>query len=390
MADGGGTLATSPVRALAFSRAFYAFYYAAGACLMPFLPIYFSDLGFSGGQIGVLRAIAPLMTLVSGPLWSGLADATRRHKAFWLTAIAGTWVAVLALSRASAYGGLIAIVVVQAFFAAPVIPLIDSAVLALLGTKKERYGSLRLWGAVGWGISGFLIGQIIGRYGLAGAFSGYLLFFGCAGLAASGIPAAYQDVRRDFWRDLRALFADGAWTTFLATILIGGLFMAVEVNYLMLYMDSLGARPALMGVMLAVATVSELPVWALAPRWLERWGPRGVLSLAFGAGAVQALAYAWLPALWLAVPVQLLHGLAFSAMWTAGVTYAAEVAPEGTQATAQGVFGGVQMGLCAMVGAFAGGVLLDRIGGARTFLIAALPPLFALLLVRLVLPPPDH
>jgi PPP family 3-phenylpropionic acid transporter len=373
---------------LILSRAFYTFYYAAGACLMPFLPIYFSDLGFSGGQIGVLRAIAPLMTLVSGPLWSGLADVTRRHKAFWLVAIAGSWGAVLALSRASSYRVLIAIVVVQAFFAAPIVPLIDSAVLALLGSRKERYGSLRLWGAVGWGIGGLLVGQLIDRYGLHWAFIGYLLLFGVTGLTAFGIPAAYAEVERDFWRDLRALFADGAWTTFLATILIGGLYLAVEVNYLMLYMDRRGASPALMGVMLAVATVSELPVWALAPRWLKRWGPRGVLSLAFLTGAVQALAYAWLPALWLALPVQLLHGLAFSAMWTAGVTYAAEVAPEGTQATAQGVFGGVQMGLCAMTGAFAGGVLFDRVGGARTFLIAAVPPLLALLLVRLVLPQP--
>ena len=86
---------------------------------------------------------------------------------------------------------------------------------------------------------------------------------------------------------------------------------------------------------------------------------------------------------WLALPVQLLHGPAFSALWLAGVAYAAESAPEGAQATAQGLFSGVHMGLSSALGAFAGGWLLERSGGVAMFRWGTATTLVALILLGL-------
>ena len=136
-----------------------------------------------------------------------------------------------------------------------------------------------------------------------------------------------------------------------------------------------------MGLSLAVTTVSELPVWFLAPKLLGRLGARRLLAVALFAGIVQAIAYAGLPNAWLALPVQLLHGLAFSAMWTAGVAYAADAAPPGTAATAQGLYNAVQMGLSAAMGGYLGGMLFESIGGAMTFRLTAGASALALVLV---------
>jgi MFS transporter, PPP family, 3-phenylpropionic acid transporter len=368
-------------RALGFARAFYAFYYGAGACLMPFLAIYYSQLGFSGQQIGVLRGIAPLITLVAAPLWGALADATRRHKLVWLMAILGTWGAVLALSSTASYALLIAIVIGHALFGAPIVPLADSAVISLLGERRDRYGTQRFWGAIGWGISGLLIGIVIERYGLRWSFIGSLIMMACAGLMAAGIPVVDVALKRSYGKDLRSLLFNKSWLVFLLAMLIGGLYMAVEMSYLMLYMQSLGAGEALMGIALVLSTLGELPVWALAPFLLRRLGPRGLLSVALGAGAIQGLAFSLAPSAGYVLPAQLLHGLAFSAAWTAGVAYAATMAPPGTQATAQGLFGGVLMGLSASIGAMLGGRLFDAVGGAMMFRLAALTPLVALVLL---------
>ncbi len=54
-------------------------------------------------------------------------------------------------------------------------------------------------------------------------------------------------------------------------------------------------------------------------------------------------------------------------MWAAGVAYAAGNAPDGTQATAQGLFGGVAMGLKAVLGTVIGGILYDQTGASSTF-----------------------
>ena len=97
------------------------------------------------------------------------------------------------------------------------------------------------------------------------------------------------------------------------------------MSFLFLYMNSLGASKALMGLSLAVATISELPVWFYSNRMIERSGTRTVLVISLLACAVQGFAYSLMVnPLW-ALPIQLLHGLAFSASWAAGVAYSGKI-----------------------------------------------------------------
>jgi len=382
--------------ALGFAKAFYTFYFAAGAFFSPFLVLYFSELGLDGRRIGVLRGIAPLVVVVAAPLWSALADATRRHKLVRMGAIVGSWLAVLILSVTSMYGSLVAVVAGYAIFSAPVIPLVDNAVIALLGEEKSRYGQQRLWGAIGWGVAGLAAGVLIERYGLVVAFMGYLVLMACTGLMALAIPSADRGLsgagrilgqstklppgQSTFGSDVRRLFLDRRWVLFLLVVLIGGLFHSTEMSYLMLYMDALGGSKTLMGIALMVGTISEVPVWALSPYFLKRWGSRGLLAIALAAGAIQSLAYSLLYSAWGALPLQLFHGFSFSAMWAACVSYVAEVAPEGTEATALGTLGAT-LGLSSAIGAYGGGLLYELQGGALVFRVTVLTSLIALILL---------
>ncbi|MBK6433511.1 MFS transporter [Candidatus Amarolinea dominans] len=104
---------------------------------MPFLALYYAQNGMSASQIGLLSGLLPLVTLVSAPLWGGLADATQRHRPVLLLAMAGSIVAVAALSQTSGLRWLIPLVILNAFFLAPVIPLVDNTVLTMLGDRRS-------------------------------------------------------------------------------------------------------------------------------------------------------------------------------------------------------------------------------------------------------------
>ena len=60
--------------------AFNFLYFAGFASLAPFAILYYQELGFSGTQISLIAGLGPLVTLVFAPLWTNIADATRRHK----------------------------------------------------------------------------------------------------------------------------------------------------------------------------------------------------------------------------------------------------------------------------------------------------------------------
>jgi MFS transporter, PPP family, 3-phenylpropionic acid transporter len=359
-------------------KAAYFFYYAATAALLPFIALYYAQAGLSAAQIGLLSGILPLVTLVSAPLWGAFADATRRHHALLLFAIAGTMAAVLALSRAASLQALVPIVIVNAFFMAPIIPLVDSTVLTMLGERRSLYGRQRLWGAIGWGITAPLAGSMMDRAGMTGAFGSYVfMMFGCF-LVAIGLPVGRSHISASFRRGVRGLLGNWQWLVFLASFLVGGIVLSIEMSFLFLYMNSLGASKALMGLSLAVATVSELPVWFYSNRMLERFGTRKVLVISLLACAAQGFAFSLMVnPLWV-LPIQLLHGLAFSASWAAGVAYSGKIAPPGMGATAQGVFSGVAFGLRSALGAFIGGLLYQSVGPAAAFRLGGVAALVGL------------
>jgi MFS family permease len=70
--------------------------------------------------------------------------------------------------------------------------------------------------------------------------------------------------------------------------------------------------------------------------------------------------------------VQVFGGTIFPALWLAGVTYADEHAPAGLKSTAQGLFGAMTFGFGSAVAGFAGGPLLESVGGRGMFLVFGL------------------
>ncbi len=357
----------SPKPSMVIPKLFYFCNFAAMAAIMPFLALYYKQVGLTGREIGLLASISPLVALLAAPLWGGLADATQQHRRLLLFAISGFLVAVLALSFASTLLWLLPAVIAYAFFSAPIIPLVDNSVLEMLGANKQEYGKQRLWGSIGWGIGAVVMGAVTERYGLGWAFYGCLLIMSLNLFGATRLRVSHAKIGGNFWGNLRFFVTSGPWLVFLLTIFINGLGMSFTNNFLFLYINSLHASKTLMGLTLFVASLSELPAFFFAGQLLHRWGSRGLLIAALLAQVVRMLAYAVMPAPWLVLVINLLHGLTFSAMWVAAVNYANQQAPAGLGATAQGVLSGMSMGLAGVVGALIGGFLYDSVGPAAMF-----------------------
>jgi MFS transporter, PPP family, 3-phenylpropionic acid transporter len=362
-------------------KAFYFCYYAAWACLVPFLALYYQSLGFSGSQIGFLASISPLVVLFAAPFWAGAADASSRHKLILLLCIAGAAVGVMFIPRAPSFAVLIPVVVMYAFYSAPIIPLVDHSVMSLLTGRQDQYGRQRLWGAVGWGVSAPAAGWLVGQFGLLLAFPSYLFFAVLSWLTALRLAVAAPQRSTPYKQSLGKLLSNPRWILFLMVVFTGASGLAVVSNFLFLYLAELGTPTVLMGLSLTIATISELPVLFYSGGMLRRWGPRGVLILSLAALIVRTFGYSISSQPWQALLFQLLHGLSFSAMWVAGVSFAAVIAPPGLGATAQGVFSSTVMGLGAMTGALAGGLLYDQFGGAGMFRITSIAVLACLLLL---------
>lgn len=361
-------------------KTFYFFYYAAGASLFPFLVLYYRELGLSGKEIGLLTAIKPFTSLFSASLWGGIADATQRHRQLLLLAIIGVIGAALTLSVTTTLTTLIPIVATFAFFMAPIVPLVDNSVLDALGEQRNRYGRIRLWGALGWGITALILGQLTETFGLSYSFYGYALLMGVCFLIATKLPILHVHIGQTFKHGLTQLLSNKQWMLFLITLLISGIGLSTAHSFLFLYMKDLGASQSLMGASLAVATLSELVIFFYSGRLLDRWGTRKVLIATLIAHIIRLVGYSLVRTPELVLLIQLLHGPTFSLIWVSGVSYANQIAPKGMGATAQGLLSATYFGMGATGGGLIGGYLYEQIGPFQMYFYAGIWVSIALIL----------
>jgi len=350
-----------------FSSAYYFLFYGAFSILLPFLAIFYKAQGLTGGQIGLLASLAPIISFFGAPLWTGAADASHRHKLATMLSILGVVGICVIIPGIASFGGLLLMISLYAFFGAPTASLVDSAVLTLLGDRKDRFGRVRLWGTIGYGMIAPFAGNLIGRLGLKWAFWGYAILMLGGFLIITQIPFRQSRSNGSFWGGMRVLLANRPWMLFLVMVFIAGIGNATINNYLFVYMQSLGASTTLMGFALTVSTISEIPAMFFSDRLLRRFGARGMLIIAMTTIGLRLICYSLTTQPWVVLVIQLCHGLTFAAAYTAGVHYADQVASPGMKATTQGMFNGTLMGFGAAAGGFLGGILLDSFSPGRMY-----------------------
>jgi len=359
-------------------RSIYFFYYAALATMAPYLALYYQSLGLSGTQIGVLTALPPAVGWIAGPAWGALADLTHQNKRILFLASAVTIGTVLMLSRANVFAILAIIIILNAFFMAPIIPLVDNSVVELLGGQSQEYGKQRVWGTYGWGIASLIGGWVIQKLGLPVMFYSFSLLFSFNMLAAIRFPVSQAPIAIKYGRSALKLLSNRRWLLFLGVVMILGAGMAMIGNYFAIYFASLGASTTWVGAAYAVATISEVPALFFSDRLIRRFGLLGLLVIGGTVFGVRAICFSFAVVPWQALALQLLHGLTYALVLVAGVEYASQLAPPGLGATAQGLFYGIFNGLGYALGALLGGILLDTSGIQGMYRIAGISALIAI------------
>jgi MFS transporter, PPP family, 3-phenylpropionic acid transporter len=366
------------------ARALYFTYYAAMAAVLPYLALYYESAGLTGSQIGVLTGLMPLMMMIGAPLWAEFADATGRYRGVLWISLGSSVLLALGLSLAGSFLPLAVLVALFALSVAPVMPLVDHAVLEALGERSHEYGRQRVWGAYGWGLSAPVVGWFTERAGLSWIFYVYAAVVLVALLVTFRIPVGTAISGHRFGAGLATMLRDARWLAFLFAVFVGGIGLSLSLNFLSLYMRALGADLTLIGLGVTLATLSELPILAFGGLLLVRFGPRRILIAALLAYTLRLGLYPLITApVWI-LPVQLLHGPTFAAMWIAGVAYARHLAPVGAGASAQGLFSAAAVGLGGLVGGLYGGFTYEWLGPLWMFRIAAMLTLVSAFLLAFV------
>jgi MFS transporter, PPP family, 3-phenylpropionic acid transporter len=257
------------------AKLYYFLFYGAIGSMTPFLNIYFQQRGLTGAEIGLLGSIPPLIGLFAGPFWAGIADKTRRHQLILAVGVFVDGVLSFPFLWASGFWPMLGLVILYAFFRAPVPSLIDSATLSMIKYTGANYGRQRLFGSLGYVVSTYGVGLVVtaSNLGLFFVIHAAFLLLGCTVLSFF-LPVDTVNEPVDLFAGLRRLARHRGYVSFLVMNVLQGMGSAAFLGFLGLRLVEIGATEQQVGLAFALAGWLRFPAWRLAAgcRRVSAWG----------------------------------------------------------------------------------------------------------------------
>eukprot|EP00529_Nitzschia_sp_RCC80_P031210 CAMPEP_0113504388 /NCGR_PEP_ID=MMETSP0014_2-20120614/34688_1 /TAXON_ID=2857 /ORGANISM="Nitzschia sp." /LENGTH=359 /DNA_ID=CAMNT_0000399493 /DNA_START=484 /DNA_END=1563 /DNA_ORIENTATION=+ /assembly_acc=CAM_ASM_000159 len=333
-------------------------------------------------------------------------------------------------------------VFLTAVFNAPVKSLLDSMVMSNL-KDRSRYGRLRLWGQLGFGVGSSCVGYLLSKShhdhvpytpksegtswmqhldDVWQTITGYkLLFFTYMVLS---IPTficirAFDQMTRERQQQnqqkqeqqkqlelkenkndndqrmstvtetkpsvldgITVLLQNSDAIFFFFLVLVVGISSGIIENFAYVRIREVGGTGKEMGLCRLVSSLAGAPMFWFSGSLTELLGADRVIVVGLINYVVRYFNYALIKSPLQALPAEALRGMTFAAFWSTCTIYATRIAPPGMQATMLMFLNAMYGGLGQSLGAIIGGKLQSHVGTVHTFLYAGL---FDTLFVGLVI-----
>ena len=364
-------------------RLYYFLLIGGGGFLFPFINLFYTQQGLSGTQIGLLSTIASLAALIAAPWWGRRSDVTSHPRRLLQFGLLATALCMLALSQQTIFAWMAIFVTLDAALGINVAPLSDVVALAVI-KGRAGFGSVRLWGSLGWAVTALFGGWLIEQTGLFTMFAGYAIsaFISIALLALLKLPRwghrqsdrteAAPPVPHSWRATFAALFRD-------RTLL--GLMIALSILWFSLnglrqfepvFLDQLGAGETIIGLASTIGAVVELP----AMLWVDRLGRRHsagrLLRMSFLLYIITALSVVIAPTVPVILFSHVLDGVAYSFFAVASVLFIAEVAPDRQVTTMMAIFTVTLPSIVRMISGPVSGWVFDARGAYELYIIGVI------------------
>ncbi|HLF91675.1 MAG TPA: MFS transporter [Anaerolineales bacterium] len=379
----------APPRLSLWPIRFYYLFTGMSGFLLPFLGLFYVDRGLSGTQIGWLGTIGSLTALLIAPFWGKWSDRIAHPRGLLRFSLIGSATFYLLMSQQRDFIQIALIVLFQSLIIAGMEPISDSLAMgSVQEEEKAGFGSIRVWGSLGWAMASFVSGWLIERIGLIVAF------FANAGgailsvMTLSFIPMKAKKVQTNQERPhtrglIRYFQKDRAMVGLAIALSLLWVTRMGVFQFEPIYMQQLGAGETLIGLTSTLGAMPELFGMLWADRLVRLHGSQCVLKWGILLFAGTAAGVALLPTILTIITMRSVSGIAFSFYWVALIVFINERSPLDQTATTMALYLVTLRELVSIVGAPLSGMVFDFLGTYWLYPISVAGTLMSWLILRM-------
>ncbi|TCO78037.1 MFS transporter [Marinisporobacter balticus] len=345
------------------------FFWATFATYYPYLIIFLDSKGLDNIQIGTILGINSFIAIFAQPFWGMVSDRMQSIKKVFIILLS---IAVILIGSLPFYEGVILlgiIFVVITFFETALAPLLDGWIIMSIQSESEiSYGTIRLWGSLGFALMVYIFGQLIEIKGVwilyvGYAFLGIITIFLCSRVNVDD-PIASKVTKN---LKISRLFKNYDYSAFLVFAMV--LFIPHRAAFIFLprVMDAVGGNKVHLGIALSTMALSEVPIFLFSKKFIYRVKPIYILLFSTIFFILRQILFYIASSPIHIILIQMLQGFSFALFLTGAVYYMDSLAPQELKATAQTVGSAVFIGMSGISGSYGGGWIIENYGIANLY-----------------------
>ncbi|MFN8413862.1 MAG: MFS transporter [Anaerolineales bacterium] len=363
---------------LFFARMYYFAFMGGWGFILPFLNLFYVNLGFNGKQIGFISSTSAVVGMVISPLW---VSAVKKHpKARWIlqTALILGGLGYYLIGRQQAFAVILIVVFFHALIASGISPMSDSMAVTVSQESGFGYGSVRTFGSLGWIITLLSSGWLVAHFGY---IAGFLGVFGMWMLAASVLlpmkthyftsQQFLNQPKTNLQTAIQVVMKDKVLLGFAIALIVVGFLNNGVLQFENVFLSKLGASKQLISVAGIMGAIVELPFMIYADRIARRVGVHRLMLIALSMYFFLRITVLLLPSIVTIMAVRFVGGVAFSFYTVCFIGLISSRTKANETGTVLALYTVTIAGLVNIVAAPISGAIFDVIGPRWLYALSA-------------------
>jgi MFS transporter, PPP family, 3-phenylpropionic acid transporter len=365
-------------RDLFFTRVYYFCYMGGWGFVLPFINLFYISLGFSGKQIGVISSVSAVVGMLVSPIW---VDYVKKHaqarRLLQIVLILGA-LGYLMIGLQSVFIWCLIVVLIHSLSVAGILPVSDSMAVHVAEESNAGYGSIRMFGSLGWIVSLLSAGWLVARFGYIAGFSGVMVMWIVASLILRQIqphfftsPQVLSQPKTNTLDAIKFVWQDRTLLGFAVALIVIGFLNSGVLQFENVFLSQLGASKQLISVAGILSAVVELPFMIYADRIARRVGMHSLMLVALILTFFQRLAVLMFPYIAIIMLVRFVGGVAFSFYTICFIGLVTSRTSSREAGTILALFSVTITGLVNIVAAPVSGAIFDLVGARWLYALSA-------------------
>ena len=363
---------------------FFLLFFAGLGLMMPFLSLQFKAVGYNGVQISLLNMLSALAVILTAPQYGLIFDRSKDKRLILLISLAIATVTLFLIPYLRAFGAMLVIYTIIRVIISSSITASENLSYQVSadknGEEKAAFGSLRMWGSLGFALTALLGGKIFQDYGLLLNDQIFLGFMAAAFVVLLLMPESIFRERRTAetietslsTRGVIKLIAKDQYLllTVVALALTDPLFDGVR-SFEPIFMEELGLPVSVIGLAATLSALFEVPMMLSADGLIHRFGVQRIVMFVLTFDLIRRLLVWFVPNGWVVFGLNILTAVSFTLRLVSTVHLVNLRMPKQYTTTAVTFIFNTLNGVMYMVSNAISGVVYDTYGARQIYLVSA-------------------